>query len=143
MMLNLAVRATVDSDKVPSLPPEAEALLKDALGSPIALGLAFIGIAAFLWNVGGRKTRSVLLALGTLLGLGWLDRSGVAVAAATSMGGTEEDAVLAMAAVVVVGGLWLVFAGPPKKKKASPLDALKDAIPGLSSSPPSRRRRRR
>lgn len=106
----LAVKATVDTDKLPGLPDGAKDALAPILGTPLfwwgLFGLILLGL--YLSGRTNRLTKLIALGAMALIVVGWDSQRGVLTAAM----GSQDGANTALLVVLVVGGLWAVFRGP-------------------------------
>lgn len=118
MNLILAVRATLDSDKVPTptVPPAVKDALRPVLGSTefwmVAILVALTAWAFSPWGPKWARIGAVVF-----VGLNvwhWLDSSGVAVAA---VGGSREKADQGLVALALGGLILLMFVGLAAMKK--------------------------
>lgn len=120
MNMVLAVRATLDSGKIPGLPPatvdKGKEALAPVLGNPL-LWVGLFGLVLLGLYFSGRTSRVVkLVALGimALLVIGWDSDRGVLTAAMGSKQGADN----ALMTVLAIGAAWALLRGPRGKVAA-------------------------
>lgn len=121
MSMVLAVRATLDSGKIPGLPPATVDKGKEALAPVLGNPLLWVGLVVFVLlglYLSGRTSRLVkLVALGimALLLVGWDSQQGVLKAAAGSQAAADQWLLTGLA----IGAAVALLRGP-KGKTAAP-----------------------
>jgi hypothetical protein len=139
MNMMLAVRATLDSDKLKSEPVEkALQVVYWVLSHPAAWVALVVLIGCFIFTRTGGFGKMVMLAAGALLVIGWDSQRGVTKAAF----GGDADAAL-MTGLLVAGAFALFRLGTKRKPAEGPLEGLAKMIPGMGGDSGGKRRRGR
>jgi hypothetical protein len=114
MNVVLAVKATVDTGKIPSVDPATVSKGKEALapilGNPMLwAGLIVFGLLAlYLSSRTSRTVKLVALGILALLAVGWDSQRGVLTAAAGSKAAADQWLMTGLG----IGGAWALLRGP-------------------------------